>query len=77
VHWVAEYYPVDEVTEPDGTSGRIRVSMRYSDPDWMVRLALGLGGAARVVDPPELAATVADRARSALSADASGATPGR
>jgi len=66
-HWVAEYYPVDEVTEPAGTEV-IRVVMRYSDPDWMVRLVLGLGGDARVVDPPELATTVADRARLALSA---------
>ncbi len=71
VHWVAEYYPVDEVTEPDA-AGRIRVAMRYSDPDWMVRLALGLGGAARILDPPELAATVAGRARSALSAQDAG-----
>ena len=32
--------------------------MRYADPVWLVRLVLGLGGAARVVDPPELAAAV-------------------
>ena len=68
-HWVAEYYPVDEVTEPGG-SETVRVVMRYSDPDWMVRLVLGLGGAARIVDPPELATTVTDRARRALSAAA-------
>jgi proteasome accessory factor C len=71
-HWVAEYYPVDEVTEPGGDD-TVRVVMRYSDPDWMVRLVLGLGGVARVVDPPELATTVADRARAALSAALSAA----
>ena len=66
---MAEYYPVDDVTEPDGNE-TVRVVMRYADPDWMVRLVLGLGGAARVVDPPELAATVTERARRALAAAA-------
>ncbi|HXV93763.1 MAG TPA: WYL domain-containing protein, partial [Pseudonocardia sp.] len=63
--WVAEYYPVDDLVElPDG---RARVLMRYADPAWLVRLVLGLGGAARVLEPPELAAQVARRAREALS----------
>jgi proteasome accessory factor C len=44
--------------------------MRYADPVWLVRLVLGLGGAARVVDPPELAAAVLQRARQALSTSA-------
>ena len=74
-HWVAEYYPVDEIdkisAEPGGAA--IRVVMRYADPAWLVRLVLGLGGAARVVEPPELAAAVLRRAREAL--DASGAVP--
>ena len=73
--WVAEYYPVDEIdkisAEPGGAA--IRVVMRYADPAWLVRLVLGLGGAARVVEPPELAAAVLRRAREAL--DASGAVP--
>ena len=62
--WVAEYYRMDEVTELDG--GRARVRMRYADRAWMVRLVLGLGGRARVEDPPELAAEVRERARAAL-----------
>jgi hypothetical protein len=33
-----------------------------------VRLVLGLGGGARVLEPPELAAEVARRARAALAA---------
>ena len=58
-HWVAEYYPVDEIDQVvDAAEGAIRVVMRYADPVWLVRLVLGLGGAARVVDPPELAAAV-------------------
>ncbi|NMH90817.1 WYL domain-containing protein [Pseudonocardia bannensis] len=64
--WIAEYYPVDEVVEFDG--GRARVSMRYADPAWLIRLVLGLGGGARVIDPPELAEAVGRRAREALAA---------
>ncbi len=64
--WVSEYYPVDDVTElPDG---RARVRMRYADEAWLVRLVLGLGGEARVEDPPGLAAAVVERAREALDA---------
>jgi predicted DNA-binding transcriptional regulator YafY len=67
-HWVAEYYPVDEIDQDvDAPDGAIRVVMRYADPVWLVRLVLGLGGAARVVDPPELAAAVLQRARQALA----------
>jgi proteasome accessory factor C len=86
--WIAEYYPVDEVVElpsHDGESGdgdrdsgdgggRARVLLRYADPAWLVRLVLGLGGGARVLDPPELAAEVARRAREALAGAATGAT---
>jgi proteasome accessory factor C len=63
--WVAEYYPVDDVVDVDGD--RARVALRYSDPAWLVRLVLGLGGSARVLEPPELAAAVAFRAREALA----------
>jgi proteasome accessory factor C len=48
--------------------GRARVLMRYADPAWLVRLVLGLGGGARILEPPELAAEVARRARAALAA---------
>lgn len=51
--WVAEYYAIDEITELD--DGKLRVRMRYSDEAWMVRLLLGLGGRARVVQPRSLA----------------------
>jgi proteasome accessory factor C len=64
--WVSEYYPVDDVAEL--ADGRARVRMRYADEAWLVRLVLGLGGEARVEDPPELAAAVAGRARAALRA---------
>ncbi|WP_016697483.1 helix-turn-helix transcriptional regulator [Actinoalloteichus spitiensis] len=62
--WVSEYYPTDERTElPDG---RLRVRLRYSDRSWVVRLVLGLGGRARVVEPLPLGAEVAERAERAL-----------
>ena len=75
--WIAEYYPVEDLVElppePDGhdrpgEGGRARVLIRYADPDWLVRLVLGLGGGARVLEPPGLAAEVARRARAALAA---------
>ena len=66
--WVAEYYPVDDVVELEGE--RLRVLMRYADPMWLVRLVLGLGGGARLLEPPELVAEVGRRAREALEASA-------
>jgi proteasome accessory factor C len=64
--WVAEYYPCDEVTElPDG---EVVVRLRTAGPDWIVRLALRLGPAAAVVDPPHIADTVRERALAALAA---------
>ncbi len=63
--WIAEYYPVDDVVELG--DGRARVALRFADPGWLVRLVLGLGGGARVLEPPELAGAVARRAREALA----------
>ncbi len=54
-----------EVVELDG--GRARVLLRYADPDWLVRLVLGLGGGARLLEPAELAEAVGERARAALA----------
>lgn len=70
--WVAEYYPVDEIVELD--DGRVQVLLRYADPAWLVRLVLGLGGGARLLEPPELVEAVGRRAREALAVpDAGGA----
>jgi len=62
--WVAEYYPVDEVTELAGGGALVR--MRYADEDWMRRLLLGLGGEVTVEEPAELAAAVRRAAAAAL-----------
>lgn len=64
-HWVAEYYPVDDIV--DAGDGRLRVLLRFADPSWLVRLVLGLGGAARILEPSELVAAVGSRAVAALA----------
>lgn len=50
-HWVAETYPVDDV-EALG-DGRLRVTLRVGGRQWLERLLLSLGPAARVVEGPE------------------------
>jgi predicted DNA-binding transcriptional regulator YafY len=65
-HWVAEYYAVDQVDELGGDL--LLVRLRVADDAWLRQLALRLGGALRVLDPPELADDVAAAARSALVA---------
>jgi proteasome accessory factor C len=64
--WVPEYYPCESV-EPAGDGG-LRVSLRVSDPAWLRRLVLRLGGAARVLCPSELADEVRVAAAQALAA---------
>ena len=64
--WVADYHPVEEVTERG--DGGVVVRLRARDDDWVRRLALGLAGRGRVTDPPDLAAGVRVAAGEALSA---------
>jgi proteasome accessory factor C len=64
--WVADYYPCEEVMER-GDGGLI-VRLRTRDDGWVRRLALGLAGIGRVVDPPDLADLVARSASETLSA---------
>jgi proteasome accessory factor C len=47
--------------------GRLRVSLRTPDTQWVRRLALRLGEEGRVVSPPELAARIRDDALAALA----------
>ena len=63
--WVSEYYPTETTAEIG--AGRLRVSLRFSDPGWLQRLVLRLGGAATVVEPVEVARVVQARARAALA----------
>ncbi|HSK28294.1 MAG TPA: YafY family protein [Jiangellales bacterium] len=64
--WVAEQYPCESVEET--AQGHLRVRLRTPDTRWVRRLVLRLGGAARVEDPPALAAQVRADAREALRA---------
>ncbi|HET9140481.1 helix-turn-helix transcriptional regulator [Actinophytocola sp.] len=62
--WISEYYPVEHLEELEG--GRLRIRMRYADPDWMVRLLLGHGGDVTVEWPAGLAEALRERALRAL-----------
>jgi proteasome accessory factor C len=64
-HWVAEYYPCEEVA--DLGEGRTRVVLRTPDTEWVRRLALRLGEDGRVTSPPELARAVEQDAAAALA----------
>jgi proteasome accessory factor C len=64
--WVAEYYPVERVTERG--DGGLAVTLRAHDTSWVRRLVLSLGPAARLVAPEELVVQVQMDARSALAA---------
>ena len=61
--WIADVHPVE--VEPG--SGRI-VRMSVHDERWLVRLALGLGGALEILEPPSVRALVAQEAQAALTA---------
>lgn len=64
--WVAEYYLVDDLGID--TEGRRTARMHAADDDYLIRLALSLGSAVRIVDRPDIAAAVHDRATAALAA---------
>ncbi len=68
--WVAEQYPVQEVTP--GPGGHLRVQLRTADARWVPRLVLALGGSVAVLGPPEVAAAVRDAAERALAGYALG-----
>lgn len=64
-HWVAEHYPIErQEARPEAVT---RIWIRYSDPGWLQRLVLRLGGQAAIVEPAELADAVRSRAREALA----------
>ncbi len=62
--WVADYYPTESAEETP--MGQLRVRLRFSDAEWLVRLILRLGGEATLVEPIELATRVRARAEAAL-----------
>ncbi|MCU1539037.1 MAG: hypothetical protein JWP82_3388 [Humibacillus sp.] len=64
--WVADYYPNEGVER--GPDGSLRVTLKVADPALVQRLVLRLGGEVRVLEPAELAESVAHEARAALDA---------
>jgi len=63
--WVADAYPVEAVTDrPDGGA---MLRLRVGDPRWLVRLALRLGGAVRIVEPAAAASDAVAAAAAALT----------
>ena len=63
--WVPEYYPVESCR--DGADGGLTVTLRVGHPAWLTRLMLRLGASGRLLDAPELAASVREVAAAALS----------
>jgi predicted DNA-binding transcriptional regulator YafY len=63
--WVAEYYPCEEVEELG--DGRLRVSLRTPDTQWVRRLALRLGEDGRIVAPAAVAEQVRRDALDAIA----------
>jgi len=63
--WVAEYYEVERKRE--GEDGSLEVTLPTKELAWVAKLVLRLGGEARVLDPPELLAVVAETATKTLS----------
>lgn len=64
VAWVAEWLVTDEVVEDDDG---LRVHLRTGSLEWVARLVLQLGGAARVIEPAVLREHVAELAQMTLS----------
>ncbi|MCW2543888.1 MAG: putative DNA-binding protein [Frankiales bacterium] len=64
--WVSDFYPCESV-EDQGDGSQV-VTLRTRGTAWVRRLALSLGSAAHVVEPPALAEQVRQDARTALIA---------
>lgn len=55
--WVAERYPIDDVSPPDA-DGYVTVRLAVASERWLERTLLRLGPNAEVLDAPELATSV-------------------
>ena len=73
--WVADYYPVDEVSPVAEPAGGLAVTVRTADLAWARRLVASLGGDAVVDEPAALAREIAAGARAALLRYGVDATP--
>lgn len=69
--WVAEYYLAEVLRDAEhggDEGGDLVIRLYGSDDEWLVRLVLSLGAAARILDRPDLDAEVRRRATEALAA---------
>ena len=64
--WFAEYYQAEDLPSGDLPDGTIRVRMRPSGEEWLVRQVLSLGAGVQIENRPDLADEVRRRARAAL-----------
>lgn len=71
--WLTEYVPYEHVVTLD--DGTLRVVLRTPDTRWIARLVLRMGGAGRIIDPPELAESVRVEATRLLAAYGDTPTP--
>ncbi len=71
--WVADYYPCEEVH--DRGDGGLTVRLRARDDAWVARMALGLAGHGRLLEPDALAVSVRQTARETLAAYGQTADP--
>lgn len=61
---IAEEHPADRITrEPDGS---VVLALDYTQPEWVAAWALPFADAAQVLEPDEVRATLAKKARTAL-----------
>ncbi len=70
--WVAEYHPVEQLTE--GANGSLRVTMRIVDRQWLERLLLRLSPHVRILGDPELRRAHRERLAAVLSLNEAVAT---
>ncbi len=63
--WISDRVVLDD--RAPAADGWTRLEFRAATLDWAVRLVMRLGEGARVVEPPELARMVADRATAVLA----------
>ncbi len=66
VRWFAEYYPTESTRDLE--DGRLEVTLRVGDPQWLLRLVMRLAPYAEIVEPVELRERLLATASDVLSA---------
>lgn len=66
--WVADFYPVEQVSDLADPPGTLQIELRVSEPAWVRALVLGSGGQVEVLSPGWLADAIRAEAAQALAA---------